>query len=49
MSDNRRSFIKKTSSLAAATTLGGLGSLVKANEYEQSIPCVNMQRTQECS
>ena len=38
MSDNRRSFIKKTNSLAAATTLGGLGSLVKANEYRQSIP-----------
>jgi len=38
MSDNRRSFIKKTASLAAATTLGGLGSLVKANEHEQSLP-----------
>ncbi len=38
MSDNRRSFIKKSASLAAATTLGGLGSLVRANEDDKSIP-----------
>ena len=36
MNNNRRSFIKKTASLAAATTLGGLG-LANANEYKKSI------------
>ena len=28
MTDNRRSFLKKTASLAAASSIGGLGSLV---------------------
>src|SRR5215207_7897155 len=37
MSDNRRSFMKKSASLAAATTLGGIGSLVSRASESNNI------------
>lgn len=38
MNNHRRSFIKKSASLAAASTIGGLGSLAAASETENYVP-----------